>query len=223
MSHPSPPGSGRTRRPRGSLTVDGILDAAEQVAAAGFDALTVRAVAAALDASPMALYRYFGTKEELVDALLDRVLGRYVPPQPTGDWVDDLAEFARRHRTLLVDHRWAVSAYFAHPTPGINAVVIGEVALAVLDRGGVRGSDAVAAFSALLALNYGWCAFALSRPDAAEPAGQAPPIGDLLRALPADRFPLTVSVADDLAAYGSDAHYEQVLADYLGGLRASAT
>jgi len=223
MPQPPPPTTGRTRRPRGSLTVDVILDAAEQVAGAGFDALSVRAVAGALDASPMALYRYFGTKEELVDALLDRVLGRYVPPEPTESWVDDLADFARRHRALLVGHPWAVSAYFTHPTPGINAVVIGEVALAILDRGGVRGSDAVAAFSALLALNYGWCAFALSRPDAAATADQAPPIGDLLRALPADRFPLTVSVADAMAAYGSDGHYEQVLTHYLDGLRAAST
>jgi AcrR family transcriptional regulator len=65
----------RSRRARNSLTVDAILDAAEHVAAAGFEALTVRAVAVALEAAPMSLYRYFATKDELVDALLNIVLG----------------------------------------------------------------------------------------------------------------------------------------------------
>ena len=41
---------------RGSLTGEAILDAAEAIAADGFAALTVRAVAARLGAAPMALY-----------------------------------------------------------------------------------------------------------------------------------------------------------------------
>src|SRR5262245_7663685 len=72
-------GIGRTRRARGSLSRELILDAAEAVAQqGGFDALTLRAVAERLQAAPMALYRHFATKEELVNALLDRVLGRFV-------------------------------------------------------------------------------------------------------------------------------------------------
>src|SRR5215208_8040412 len=94
----------RTRRPRGSLTRKGILDAAEAVAAQGFDALTMRAVAARLEAVPMALYNHFATKEQLVDALLDRVLGRFDPAPPSGDWIEDLRAFARAHRRLLAEH-----------------------------------------------------------------------------------------------------------------------
>ena len=91
----------RTRRPRGSLSPELILDAAEAVAAQCFDALTMRAVAARLDAVPMALYNHFATKDELVDALLDRVLTRFEPAPPTGDWIEDLRVFARTHRRLL--------------------------------------------------------------------------------------------------------------------------
>ena len=32
-------------------------------------------------------------------------------------------------------------------------------------------------------------------------------------------FPLTVGVAEEMGAYGSDAHYELVLDEMLGGLR----
>src|SRR3954465_5122971 len=102
QTHPAR--TGRTRRPRGSLTPEVILDAAEAVAAHGFDKLTMRAVAARLDAVPMALYNHFATKDELVDALLDRVLSRFEAEPAAGDWTKDLRRFARAHRRLLVEH-----------------------------------------------------------------------------------------------------------------------
>ena len=116
-NQPHPAGTGRTRRPRGSLTPDAILDAAEEVAAQGFDALTMRAVAARLGAVPMALYNHFATKDRLVDALLDRVLGRFEPEPATEDWAEDLRRFARAHRRLLARHPWAVAPLFTQPTP----------------------------------------------------------------------------------------------------------
>src|SRR5215212_6871856 len=101
--------SKRPRRPRGSLTPEAILDAAEAVVAQGFEALSMRAVAGRLGAVPMALYNHFATKEQLVDALLDRVLSRFEPLPPTEDWVEDLRRFACTHRRLLVEHPWAVA------------------------------------------------------------------------------------------------------------------
>ena len=152
-----------TRRPRGSLTPEVILDAAEEVAGQGFEALTMRAVAAKLGAVPMALYNHFATKEQLVDALLDRVLGRFEPVPPTDDWSADLRAFARAHRRLLTDHAWAVAPLFSHPSPGIGAIRIGELALAILRRAGFSDAHAVAAFSAVIALNYGWSSFTTAR------------------------------------------------------------
>src|SRR3954469_25217475 len=107
----------RTRRPRGSLSPEVILDAAEAVAGQGFDALSMRAVADRLGAAPMALYNHFATKEQLVDALLDRVLSRFEPEPATDDWTADLRRFARAHRRLLVQHPWAVAPLFNQPNP----------------------------------------------------------------------------------------------------------
>lgn len=202
------------RIPRGSLSADAILDAAEGLAAGTLDALTIRSVAAALSAAPMSLYRYFPTKDDLVEALLDRVLGRYVPVPPTASWTDDLEAFGRAHRRVLLDHPWAVTAFFHHPSPGLNATRIGEDALGILARGGISGDAAVAAFSALIALNYGWCGFALARPADERPLAEA------LSALPAELFPHTVSVSSAMAGYGSDAHYDAVLRSLVTGLGA---
>ena len=215
-SQPHPGGTGRTRRPRGSLTRELILDAAEAVAAQGFDALTMRAVAARLGAVPMALYNHFATKDQLIDALLDRVLGRFEPAPPTDDWKEDLRRFARAHRRLLTAHAWAVAPLFSRPNPGLSSVRIGELALDILRRGGLSGAAAVAAFSGIIALNYGWSSFTTARD--LDPEGPSHDVGAMLAMLPPSQYPLTVAIAGELGAYGSDSHYDFVLDQLLAGL-----
>jgi AcrR family transcriptional regulator len=194
-SQPHPRGRGRTRKPRGSLTPEVILDAAESVAREGWGGLTIRAVAKRLGAVPMALYNHFATKDELVDALLDRVLSRFAPEPATDDWVEDLRAFARAHRSVLAGHPWAVAPIFSRPNPGPSAVAIGDHAFGILARGGFTEDDAVAAFSGILALNYGWSSFTAAR--------------DL------DTTGIT---AEMMGEYGSDRHYELVLGHFLDGL-----
>jgi AcrR family transcriptional regulator len=219
-SLPHPDHTARTRRPRGSLSQEAILDAAEALAADGFDRLTMRAVAARLGAVPMALYNHFATKDALVDALLDRVLGRFEAGPATTDWLDDLRAFARAHRRLLVQHPWAVAPLFSRPSPGLGAVRIGELALGILRRGGVSGAQAVAVFSGVIALNYGWSSFTAARD--LDPGGPSHDVGAMLALLPAEAFPLTVAVAPELGAYGSDEHYELVLDRFLSVLTAGS-
>jgi len=206
----------RTRRPRGSLTRDVILDAAEAVAEQGFDALSMRAVAARLEAVPMALYNHFASREQLVAALLDRVLGRFEPEPPTDDWVEDLRRFVRAHRRLLSRHAWAVAPIFSNPSPGLSAVRIGEHALAILKRGRLSDAQAVAAFSGLIAINYGWASFTAARD--LDPGGPPADLEATLRQLPAESFPLTVATAARWGGYGSDEDYEFVLGRFLDGL-----
>jgi len=209
----------RARRPRNSLTVEAILDAAEDVAASGLEALTIRAVASELTASPMALYRYVATKEDLVDALLDRVLGRFEPPTETGDWVHDLRVFARAHYSLLARHTWAIAPLISHPDPGPNSLPIGEAAFRVLRRAGITGDSAVATFSAIVALNYGWASFVAARNDD-RPARVSH--DSSASASLATHFPLTAEVAGALSRYGSDEHYDRALDHLLTGVAATA-
>jgi AcrR family transcriptional regulator len=213
----------RPRRVRSSVTTDEILLAAEHVARNGFDALTMRAVATKMGASPMALYRYFATKDELVDAMLDRVLGRIELAPPTDDWLVDLTAFAAAHRAVLSENPWAIVPLFTHSNPGINATVIGETALEILQRGGVTGGDAVATFSGILALNYGWFAFTVARDATRTAVDPEAVLTASLSMLPADRFPLTLSVARELGNYGSDGHYSFALRQLIAGVGVMAS
>jgi AcrR family transcriptional regulator len=219
---PAPPdkGAARQRRPRNSLSQQAILDAAEALAAEGFDAITMRAVAARLGAVPMALYNHFATKDELVDALLDRVVGRFEPEPETDDWHEDLRRFARAHRRVLEQHPWAVAPLFTQPNPGMSSVRIGELALRILRRAGLPNHQAVAAFSGIIALNYGWSSFTTARDH--DPHSRGGEVAAMLAMLPATEYPLTVEVATEMGAYGGDDHYHFVLDQMLTGLRATA-
>ncbi len=179
----------------------------------------MRAVATELASSPMALYRYFATKDDLVDAMLDRVFGRLEAPTPSGDWSVDLKAFARAHRRMLERDRWVIIPIFSHPNPGANSIRIGEVALGILAEGGITGDDAVMAFSGILALNYGWCAFSIARPQVAQ-KDTADVMGATLAQLPVEHFPHTVSVAEALGRYGTEQHYDGVLDRLVIGLAA---
>jgi len=63
-----------------------ILDAALAIAdEEGLEAVSMRAVAARVGVSPMALYPHVGSKEALLDGMVGRLLGEL--PAPTGpDW-----------------------------------------------------------------------------------------------------------------------------------------
>lgn len=210
----------RPRRTRSSVTADEILLAAEDAAHGGFEALTMRAVAERMGASTMSLYRYFATKDDLIDAMLDRVLGRIALDPPSDDWLADLAQFATAHRDVLSAHPWAIIPLFTHSNPGINATIIGEQAFGILDRGGVRGAEAVATFSAILALNYGWFAFSAARDATRATADPEASLAAALSMLPADRFPLTIGVAPHLANYGTNEQYRLALGLVIAGVAA---
>jgi AcrR family transcriptional regulator len=207
--------SNSQRRIRGSLGADEILDAAERVAADGFDAMTIRAVATEVGSSPMALYRYFATKDSLVDALLDRVLARVHPRLSTDDWLDDLRYYAFAHARVLIEHPWAITPLFSNPNPGLGAARVGEDALAILARGGIEGPDAVAAFSGILGLNYGWAAFAA-------PHRSALALQRQVESLPPGAFPYSVAVAAELSRYAGQDNYERTLEFLLAGIGAAA-
>ena len=105
--------------------------------AEGPDAISMRRIARELSAGAMSLYWYVGSKEELLELMLDAIEAEIEVPEPSGDWRADLGTFAHRTRAALSRHRWAVEFIGTRPPSGPNDVRNLERLLGLLDGTGI--------------------------------------------------------------------------------------
>jgi AcrR family transcriptional regulator len=128
---PEPP----SRPAPSPLSRDGIVRAAIELADAdGLGAVSLRKVAAALEAGPMRLYGYLSTKEELLDLMLDAAYGEIMRAEPGGaDWRAALHSIAAATRAVARRHEWFVDLVGGRPHLGPNALAYLEAALSTLD------------------------------------------------------------------------------------------
>jgi AcrR family transcriptional regulator len=111
------------RRPR--FTREEIAATAIRIAdTEGFDAVSMRRLAAELGVATMSLYHYVRTKDELLALLMDEIMGEVVlppdDPLPSG-WRDALTVIARRSRDAMRRHPWMLDVT-DHPALGPNSV-----------------------------------------------------------------------------------------------------
>ena len=111
----------------------------------GLAAVSLRNVASALNASPMRLYAYISTKEELLDLMVDAVyeelLSEGTLPQ---EWANAMRAAAQRLRGAAKRHPWFLDLIGGRPHQGPSALGHLESLLAVLYESGVfAGIDSV--------------------------------------------------------------------------------
>jgi AcrR family transcriptional regulator len=124
-----------------SLDVEAVVDAAVSLAdGAGLDAVTVRRVAARLGVTPMALYRYVEGKDDLLDAMADRLYEGLTLPDADAEWWHGLAELARSTRRVLLARPWA-APLFARPLRGPHAHALDEALRGALRNAGFSEAE----------------------------------------------------------------------------------
>jgi AcrR family transcriptional regulator len=101
-------GLGGGRKPR--FTHDDVRAAAMRIAdREGIDALSMRRLAAELEAPTMTLYYYVRTKDELLSLIADAVMAEVVfPPEEAlpEDWKEAIVAVASRTRDVMLRHPW---------------------------------------------------------------------------------------------------------------------
>jgi AcrR family transcriptional regulator len=111
------------RRPR--FTREEIAEAAIRIADnEGFDAVSMRRIAAELDAGTMTLYHYIRTKDELLTLVTDAVMAEVVlgPDEKMPEhWRDAMTLLAERSRAALQSHPWILDL-IDDPAIGPNSV-----------------------------------------------------------------------------------------------------
>jgi AcrR family transcriptional regulator len=94
--------------PRLPLSRDRILHAAlEVVDGGGIESLTMRKLGQALGFEAMSLYNHVANKDDVLDGILDLVLGESAPPSPTGDWDAAIRASAISVHEALRRHPWS--------------------------------------------------------------------------------------------------------------------
>ncbi|MFI7870323.1 TetR/AcrR family transcriptional regulator [Streptomyces salinarius] len=99
----------------------------------GLTAVSLRKVAARLDAGPMRLYGYISTKDELFDLMVDAVYAEILPGERAGDWREALRSLAHGTRRAALRHEWLADLLGGRPALGPNGLAVSEATLAALD------------------------------------------------------------------------------------------
>jgi AcrR family transcriptional regulator len=87
----------------------------------GFPAVSMRRVAEELNVGTMSLYYYVKTKDDLVAAMDDALMGEALLPSLPKGWRRALLEIAKQTHAIFVRHPWAAVAMLTAP-PGLNAM-----------------------------------------------------------------------------------------------------
>jgi len=133
-----------TKGPRPKLTLEAIVGAGIAIAdEEGLDTVSMNRVAARLGSSPMGLYRYVESKEELLELMVDAALGA-IPEAAEGEgWRDGLERCARWLADAMHAHPWSTHVPVTGPPVTPNTVAWLEAALAALrDTGLAEGEKA---------------------------------------------------------------------------------
>jgi AcrR family transcriptional regulator len=102
------PSEARRREP---LNRERVLRAAVALAdEVGIAAVSMRRLAQRLGVVPMALYKHVADKEELLDGMVDAVLGEIEPPDPALDWRAAVRQRVLSARRAVLRHPWARQA-----------------------------------------------------------------------------------------------------------------
>ena len=94
--------------PREALSRDRVLATAVATAdRRGLEAVSMRQLAKELGVVPMALYRHVASKDELLDGMVDRVIGEIAAPETGLPWRGTLRSRILSARSTLLRHPWA--------------------------------------------------------------------------------------------------------------------
>jgi AcrR family transcriptional regulator len=213
-------------RRRPALTRHEVLETAlALIDADGVEALSMRRIGKALDRDPMRLYRFAASKDELLDGVVELVLGELCIPTAEGaGWEDVLRRTARSFRDIARAHPHIVPLLVTRPlaTPlalrPLGTLRPLEQLLELLIGAGFDARGALHAYRLYMGFLHGHVLNELQErlhdPDETD---------DLLRLglhrLPAREFPRIRSLAAELAAYDGLQELDEGLDVVIGGLR----
>ena len=104
--------------------------------AAGLDALSMRGLAEGLGVVPMALYKHVANKDELIDGMIDLVIGEIAPPLSGIGWQAAVRARILSAREALLRHPWTSAAMESRAAPSVTVLGYMDSMIAMFLAGG---------------------------------------------------------------------------------------
>ncbi|MEU2791756.1 TetR/AcrR family transcriptional regulator [Streptomyces sp. NPDC007100] len=215
----------RPRRRKAPITVDQVVNTAlDIIATEGYEALTMRRLAGALDTGPASLYAHVVNKADLDELLIGRLCAELVLPEPDpAAWRQQVRGVCTQIRDQYLKYPGISRAALAMAPTDLEIVRVSEGMLAILLAGGVAPQAAAWAIDALLLYVAAYCletSIARQR-SVSDDAAWVLDRDELLRrftALPAATFPYTTRHAAELTAGEGHDRFDFTLALMIDGL-----
>jgi AcrR family transcriptional regulator len=209
-------------RPRraSALTAERIVDAAiEALDEEGLGAFSMRRVAERLGTAHGSLYRHFESRDAVLIAVHDRVIGQTLDIEPAGEtWDERLANLVRGLHRLLQRRPYLAEVWRTTEQMGPNAMRARERALVILTESGA-GPDAVARAYQLV-LHYTIAFATLEQGMSFRTPEVRRATCERFRDLPADQFPMTRAMAERIAFADLEDEFELGLSSLFVGIQA---
>jgi AcrR family transcriptional regulator len=221
-----------SRRRREPISRDAIVTAAIGLLdREGLAALSMRRLAEELGTGAASLYWHVGSKDGLLDLVLDEVIGEGKVPDPEpGHWQEQLKQVARDQRAASHRHPWVVRVSIGRIPMGPNALRYSERVLAILRAGGLPPHLAVQGYLLLIATINGFTIDETGVDDSAEGRGGSMSLDpdslqevadqarDYVASLPAAQFPNMTALADEFAFADPGERFELLIDIFVDGL-----
>ena len=127
---------------RTPLSRDRILRAGIRLAdRQGIDALSMRRLATALRVEAMSLYNHVVSKDDLLDGMVNRVVGEITLPALGGDWKATMRARAHSALAVMTAHPWAPMLIVSRINVGPNMLRYIEATLGALRESGLSWAE----------------------------------------------------------------------------------
>ncbi|MCA9640938.1 MAG: TetR/AcrR family transcriptional regulator [Polyangiaceae bacterium] len=207
-----------TREP---LSRERILEAALGLAnRSGIAGLSMRKLGDELGVEAMSLYNHIANKDELIDALIDRVVSEIELPTTDEHWKAAMRKRAVSAREVFKRYPWVTALMETRKNPGPAALRYYDSVIGCLRRGGFSIAMAAHAFALVDSYLYGFAlqeqSLPFETPDEANAVAE-----EMLEELPLKEFPYLTEMIVDHAmkpGYSFAAEFEYGLDLILDGL-----
>ncbi len=219
----------RGRVERTPLTRDQIVQAAIRLLdTEDLEALSMRRLGQELGSGATSLYWHVKSKDELLDLVMDEILGEVGGELAIDDhapWQEQVAEAARAFRRTILRHRGAAILLGTRVTIGPKTLAVSERAVGIFRMAGFDGQGLVLAFQTVINFATGSAVFETRGPSGpmVEDLSNdelADLMGELLAGLPPAQFPNLVALAGGVPGITDEMQFEYGLARIIDGLEA---